>query len=707
MNISKCLISAFLVGAMNVAAFAQTATQTPSADEILKKLASYKTGENWEAASPTEELVRESLKDEKAKAALARKLADMLGSADVTVDAKKFICRQLRIIAGLPEVPVLAALLTDKDLADMARFAMENVRDASVGRAMLAALARATPAQKVGLVNSLANRGEVAAVDELAKLTSDNDKMVARSAIWALARIATPESAAALEKAQPATDDKLKAVFARAHLLCADLLLEKQDTKEAHRIYRQYAASTQPSYRGHAGRGELSTLSEKDRLAKILELLAGQDWALQQMAADEARRWAADGVGKALAEAMPRLSAYAQVLVLGVLADRRETAALPAVVQAAGSKDDFVVIAAMAALGQVGDASVVPLLTAEARTADLRKIEDLQPQEPLGGAMVSIVPLVDFSRGNAARSSLIALKDKNVDSAILKVYEQADTATRSVLADVLAARLAEEAVAPLLKAGQDKDAVVRNSAIKALGPLAGQKDLPRLVGFYLQAASDSDRATAEKALLLGCRRIGDREQRADCIQAVYDSASTAEKALLLTLLGQITSTKSLERLRAALQDKDEDIYAAAVRGMAGWRDMAAAGDLLKLATDARTETFRILALRGYIRLCAQGPSEAEMAAMFANAAKLVTRKEEKLLMFSGMQNSTNSTAAVKVIAPYLADTEVKQEAARAAVSVGDRVKEKDLSELKAIIRKLPSDIKDPWVLGRAESILKR
>jgi hypothetical protein len=35
----------------------------------------------------------------------------MLGSTEVTLDAKRSICRQLRIIADAPEVPALAALL--------------------------------------------------------------------------------------------------------------------------------------------------------------------------------------------------------------------------------------------------------------------------------------------------------------------------------------------------------------------------------------------------------------------------------------------------------------------------------------------------------------------------------------------------------------------------------------------------------------------
>ena len=44
---------------------------------------------------------------------------------NVSRDAKDFVCRKLRIISTAASVPALAELLSDKDLAHMARFAPE------------------------------------------------------------------------------------------------------------------------------------------------------------------------------------------------------------------------------------------------------------------------------------------------------------------------------------------------------------------------------------------------------------------------------------------------------------------------------------------------------------------------------------------------------------------------------------------------------
>jgi hypothetical protein len=321
--------------------------------------------------------------------------------------------------------------------------------------------------------------------------------------------------------------------------------------------------------------------------------------------------------------------------------------------------------------------------------------------------MVSIVPFVDFSRGNAARSSLIALKPKDIDAAILRIFDGADAKTKSVLASVLAARLAEAAVPSLLRAAGDNDSATRMQSIKALGVLGREKDLPAVIEIYLRVPTDAEKAAAAHAISVAVRRIEDRERRADAVLAAYTKADDRQKVALLEVLSFIICRKSLDTLREAIRSGNDDLYAAAFRGLTKWPDLSAATDLRALATGAKTETFKTLALRAYIGLAAKAESEKAMAAMFADAARLVQGKEEKLLLLSGLQNHTSSTAAVELIAPYLTDVSVQEEAARAAAVVADRVKEKDRSAIKAIMRKVPAATRDVWVRGVAKAVIER
>ena len=696
------------VGVVAGAADAQTTPPGPAGptDEVLKKLASFQLGGNCDTVASTEDLVRKALGDPQAKAELARKLTRLLESTDATLDARKFACRQLRMIADAPEVPALAVLLADKDMADMARYAMERIPDPSAGAALLAALPKASPSQKVGLINSLGERAETAAIGELAKLIRDDDQAVARAAISALGRIGSVEAATALERGKAAAPETARHLFTSAQLACADRLVENKKLADARHIYGQLgAAPEKPHVRIHAARGLLMLVEEKERLPKILDLLAGSDRVLQVMAADEARQVNGTAVCKALAEALPKLSTYAQVLALGVLADRGDSVATPAVLEAAKHQDDAIAIAALVALGQVADASAVPFLCRQATEADLARIEDLQPKGPVGGAMVSIVPFVDFSRGNAARSSLIALKARDADAAILKVFDTADTKTKAVLANCLAARLAVGSVPVLLSAAEDKDGSLRNSAIKALGVLATEKELPALVGFYVRAATDPDRATAEGALLAAVRRVADRNRRADPVLAAYATAPPTTRASLLRVLAQIVCPKSLDAIRSALKESGE-VYETAARALSDWPERTVVPDLLDLAQTAKTPTLRLLALRGYIRLAGEAETSDQKMAMYQRAARLIQRNDERKLLLSGLGN-VGTEGALKMVEPYLSDETLKDEAVAAAISIAEKLTGPALAEAKALMRKIPEITRNAWLRHRARVILDK
>ena len=204
-------------------------------DETYKRIARYQFGDDREDILLLEEVVRKCPPGQHNQ--IEAKLIETLKSPDSTKDAKISVCRILRQIGTVRCVSTLANMLTDKDLSHMARYAMQGVPDGEVDAAFRAALDNVSGNVKVGLIGSIASRGDRAAVPQLAKLLNDQDQAVAGAALMALGRIGGPEAAKALAEAK--VSDALKQTRADAYLLCADKMAAEGKAAQALAIYRE------------------------------------------------------------------------------------------------------------------------------------------------------------------------------------------------------------------------------------------------------------------------------------------------------------------------------------------------------------------------------------------------------------------------------------------------------------------------------------
>ncbi|MCX7012816.1 MAG: hypothetical protein NTW86_09710, partial [Candidatus Sumerlaeota bacterium] len=161
---------------------AATAPATPemSIEEAWKQAPTYKFGGSRAALTAIENQVRESYGSPDARAAVGKKLVDLLGS-NATGEAKEFACRQLAIVGGDDAVPALSALLLgpDEKLAEYGRYALDRIPGKAADEALLAALDKTQKGTKVGVINSLGVRKVAAAVPKIAPLAGDSDSAIA------------------------------------------------------------------------------------------------------------------------------------------------------------------------------------------------------------------------------------------------------------------------------------------------------------------------------------------------------------------------------------------------------------------------------------------------------------------------------------------------------------------------------------------------
>ncbi|NLH43607.1 MAG: hypothetical protein GX448_17345, partial [Planctomycetes bacterium] len=102
--------------------------------------------------------------------------------------------------------------------------------------------------------------------------------------------------------------------------------------------------------------------ADQEVIKMVIDALKSPDAEMQTGAIAIVREIPGPEVTKALAQELPSLGPTAQVQLLSALADRGDVLALPAVLEAGKSQDESVRIASLRAIGQLGNASSVPVL---------------------------------------------------------------------------------------------------------------------------------------------------------------------------------------------------------------------------------------------------------------------------------------------------------------------------------------------------------
>jgi hypothetical protein len=176
----------------------------------------------------------------------------------------------------------------------------------------------------------------------------------------------------------------------------------------------------------------LGASQQNDAVKIVLDILRSDDQEMQAAAIAMVKEMPGTEVTKALAQELPKLSAKSQVQLLSALGDRGDVTARPAVVAALKSEDESVRVAALRALGQLGDDSSVELLAQSAAGAK--------------GA-----------EQKAARDSLYRLRGPNVDKVILTAIPKAEAKTKVELISSVGQRNITAGVATLLETAKESN----------------------------------------------------------------------------------------------------------------------------------------------------------------------------------------------------------------------------------------------------------
>lgn len=589
--------------------------------------------------------------------------------------------RGLRQIGTEKCIPVVAPFLHDGKKAHLARYVLEGMTYPAAGEALRNAIEGAPLETLPGIISSLAERRDSAAVSQLIPLMGHEDGNVSRLATAALGRIASAEAVQALESAHAAAQtDARNLAVAEALLAAAQNQLEDGNRQGAAKIYRQLRkAGNAEMIRAGAFYGLVKAAPGKTP-ERVIKSLQGKDPLFRNLA----RETIADTKGRKATEqyvaVLPDLSAPLQVEMLNALARRGDRTARSAVVEAVDSSDEAVKRAAIDALGELGTGK------------DVRNLAGLMADD--NGEIAT-----------TARNSLIRLRGPKIDDAIVATMARAEPGVRARLLNILSVRISPEAVPQARTYLNDPAGEVRLAALNVFLQLGQTEDFDAVLAVMKEAADQEESELAARTLSAIARGNGE-----ECLPHVLggmEGAPEAVKVALVDALGGIGGPKALDAVEAQL-DGSPPVRKKALDVLSGWPSQEAADTLLALAKSDDPDAHDA-GLRGYTRLAQNHPEHDPKNAMMATAMELTRSKEEKWMVLSAYGN-VHTGPALDALEQQLDDPEVQREAAMALLKVNEAIighGENAHPRVRKSLELLKSKVQNEYVQKKADELMGR
>ena len=593
--------------------------------------------------------------------------------SDASIKEKTDACRELARVGTREAVPVLASLLADETLSTMARYALEPIADPSVDATFRDALGTVKGRLLVGVVYSLGVRKDTRAVEPIARLLTEADPAVAQTAARTLGSIGAA-AAPSLLAALPGATTANRLAICEGLFRCA----EGMPGPEAAALYDKVRALPDLPLQARIASW---TGAIRSRAPEGLPLLVEAIRGRSSLPAAHAIRIAMDLPGVDVTKVLIREIAPAdqdtQTLLIQALGYRGHAIATRPLAPYAQRGPARTRVAAMRSLVQLGDSSSIPVLVSSIKDPD---------------------PTVS----NAAQSGLFGFPGKEADAAVVGLLKQTDAKIRVAAMEAVSQRRITAATPLLINATTDADANVAGASFKALGELAEVSDIPGLVDALSRTKAV---AAAEASLAAICSRQTSSTACVDQLVLGLAKAQGDSKLALLRALGAVGGAKALAAVRGAAAESDESVKETALRMLCDWPTADALPDLARISGATGENRFKILALRGQLRLIpSQSVHDAQKLAQVRQILPLLEHAEEKRVVLAILAD-IHTAESLALVVPYLGDAELKEEASVAAVGIGEKIISSNPEAVAEAMKRVGTS--NDQLGGRARKLLQR
>ncbi|MBT3376757.1 MAG: hypothetical protein HN742_14865 [Lentisphaerae bacterium] len=588
--------------------------------------------------------------------------------ADVPDSVKVYLLDQLRFFADPSIVPILGPLLARPELCDLAARVLVTVGTPEAAAALRQGLLTATGVdQRITLVQALGDLGDSQAASAVRPFLAAPERKLKMAAITALGRCGGVRDARALEAVM-----KSESAYERARALDAQMTLLRRRhaagdaTTVADCVALMEAYPEEPHVQC-AGLTFLAAAGGQHSREAIVACFPVENPRVRATAFRLAAT-AGDGAMTArVAEALPGAPPKLAIGLLGVLARRGDRSALP---------------------------EVRPLLTADAPGVRTGAAEALAALAGRDGVpeLVPLLGTADKADRQALERILVAIPGPDVNSRLGTMLSATKSDQACSLLSVLGRRGAHDQLPLIIQAATDPSEPVRAAALRAAGQLARPPELGQLVRVVVQTEGSTARRAGEDALISCLRRIGVSDQTVASPLGEFETASPTGRISLLRVLGTTGHPAALAAIRADIQHAEQSVRDGAVRALADWPDQGALEPLYTVIQTGKSETHKVLALRGYVRLLAKAtgiPTDQRLA-KYRAVMPLAGRDSERKLVVAGI-GTVKTRQALDALLPYLGQPALRSEAAAAVISVAEKVR--GAASSVAVRRVLDDDVK--------------
>jgi HEAT repeat protein len=595
--------------------------------------------------------------------------------SDAPLKEKADACRELAHVGTRQAVPVLGPLLMDEKLSHWARYALEPIADPSVDAALLRALGKLQGSMLVGVIDSLGVRKDTKAVAVLDLLLRDTDPAVAQAAARSLGSMGAP-TVQLLERTLPprALPQYLELAVCEGLFRCAEAMPDSDSLAIYDRLRRLPKLPHQVQVA--ALRGAILRRGAKG-VGLLVETIRADSSALSAAAMGISMDMPDAPVTRALAGELPAANQQKRLLLLQTLGNRGDASAAPALEPLAQAGSIQQRSAAIRSLVQLANPSSVPVLAA-------------------------LVKDTDATVSNAARAGLIGFPSKAADTAVLALLDEPGTRVRIAAMDMAGQRRLHAALPLLLKATDDARSDVVAASFKTLGELAGVAEIPAVVDAMLKTKA---LRAAESALSAICARQADKSLCSPKLMPGLSRAQGQVKLALLRVLHLIGDARALTALRAAATESDRAVRDGALRALCDWPTVQALPDLAQIAKTTKRKNFKILALRGQLRLIPmQTDSDAQKLTQLKVLLPLLERKEEERLVLATL-GGLPSAESLALVMSFVTQAGLKEEASVAAVTIAEKITASHSAQVAEAMKQVSTN--NSKVAKRAEQLLAR
>lgn len=609
--------------------------------------------QNRTGVAAIERAIRDAGTDRDKVAAIEKGVLGVLADPSANSAGKQEACKLLWIVGSARSVPALARMLRDEELCDNARYALERNPDPSAARALRVALSTTSGKSMVGVINSLGNRRDGAAVAGLKKLVRAADPQVRDAAVVALGKIGTPASTAALMGVRNGGT-----LVAEAIVRSAAQMVGAGRKAESEAILVKMAREGTPVLGRTAALQALVTIKSAKAGPTAVACLRDPDDHVVAEAARVCGSLKDAATTRRAIAAFASVSTSGQAVLLHAFADRAEPTVAPLALKATRSSDAGVRAAAIRAAALTGRGPVIARLC-------------------------EIATGSDSADSAVARGCLATIGWKGAEQLILTEAKSGKPEVRSMLMGVLAVRPTPTVLAFLTSTVQEPAGPAAREAARSLERVGGLAQVAPLVKVVATSKDDDVRDTARSAVVACAQRVPDRDQAVVPVLAALRDASDDGRAALLRVLAEVGGDRSLAELTRSTGDSNAEVKRAAIAALAeAWSDSRPLPTLMGIAKDDANKSLRVQALRGGIRLIGQdeGMAADQKVARLRDALALAERSEEKRQVLSVLRDC-RVPGAVDIAASMLDDADLFPEASDAILYLAAKQRKNDRDQV--------------------------